>query len=150
MRVRFSGSDAISGVDDCSTSVYRGPDTARASVTGWCRDRAGNQRSRTRSFKFSEPLLQPNGSRRVTSPPLLDWVDVGKAREYNAQVWHNGRKILSRWPDASRLRLDRRWTYQGETHVLKRGERYRVYVWPRFRKGYGEMLARGGFTFVRG
>jgi hypothetical protein len=24
-----------------------------------------------------------------------------------------------------------------------------VYVWPRFRNGYGRLLGRGGFTFVR-
>ena len=149
VRVSFAGSDATSHIDGCSSSVYRGPNTARASVTGWCRDRAGNQSSITRSFKFSKPLLEPFG-RRVTSPPLLDWVDVRRAREYNLQVWHDGRKILSKWPDASRWQLGRRWMYQGETHVLKRGERYRVYVWPRFRNGYGELLARGGFTFVRG
>ena len=149
VRVSFTGSDATSHIDGCSSSVYRGPDTARASVTGWCLDRAGNQSSITHSFKFSKPLLEPFG-RRVASPPLLDWVDVRRAREYNLQVWHDGRKILSKWPDASRWQLGRRWKYQGETHVLKRGESYRVYVWPRFRNGYGELLARGGFRFVRG
>ena len=77
VRVSFAGSDATSRIDGCSSSVYRGPDTARASVTGWCRDRAGNQSSITRSFKFSKPLLEPIG-RRVTSPPLLDWVDVAQ------------------------------------------------------------------------
>ena len=148
VRVRFAGKDAVSGVAGCTSKVYRGPDTARASVTGWCRDRAGNQRNRTRWFRFSEPLLQPRRG-RVTSPPLLDWVDVRRVLGFNVQVWHEGRKILSRWPDGSRLQLERSWRYQGATYRLRRGEAYKVYVWPRFRKGYGRLLGRGGFTFVR-
>ena len=148
VRVSFAGKDAVSRVA-CSSKVYRGPDTPRASVTGWCLDLAGNKRTRTRVFKFSKPLVQPSG-RRVTSAPRLDWVDVGRAREYNAQVWHEGRKILSRWPDGSSLQLRRSWRFQGERRMLKPGERYKVYVWPRFPGGYGRLLGRGGFTFVKG
>ena len=129
--------------------MYRGPDRADASVTGWCRDRAGNQGFRTRRFKFSEPLVQPAGGRRLSSPPLLDWVSVPRAREYNAQVWRDGRKILSKWPDRSGLQLDRGWKYAGKWHQLRPGERYTVYVWPLFRKGYVQMLGKGGFRFVR-
>jgi hypothetical protein len=40
--VAFSGSDAVSGVEGCSTVTYGGPDSATATVTGTCRDRAGN------------------------------------------------------------------------------------------------------------
>ena len=75
--------------------------------------------SRARSSSPS-PSWSPSAE-RVTSPPLLDWVDVRRAREYNLQVWHDGRKILSRWPDASRWQLGRRWTYQGETHGAEAG-----------------------------
>jgi hypothetical protein len=148
VRVRFTGADKTSGLAGCLSPVYRGPDTARASVTGWCRDRAGNQRNRTRWFKFSKPLLEPR-SGRTSSPPLLDWITVSRALEYNVQVWHEGRKILSRWPDKSSLQLDRGWGYQGTEYKLRRGETYRVYVWPRFRQGYGDMIGRGKFTFVR-
>ncbi len=150
VRVSFAGKDAVSRVDHCSRRVYRGPDTARASVTGSCRDRAGNRRLRTRTFKFSEPLLRPRAGSRAQSAPLLDWVNVRRVLEYNAQVWHDGRKILSRWPDKSRLKLDRGWRFQGAWRRLRPGERYTVYVWPRFRRGYGELLSRGGFTFVGG
>ena len=149
VRVRFAGNDAVSRVAGCSSKVYRGPDTARASVTGWCRDRAGNQRNRTRWFKFSKPLLEPRRGARVTSAPLLDWVDVPRALGYNAQVWHDGRKLLSKWPEKSRLQLHRTWRFQGTTYRLRRGEAYKVYVWPRFRKGYGRLVGRGSFTFVR-
>lgn len=40
--VAFSGTDAGSGVEACSTVTYSGPDSGSASVTGNCRDRAGN------------------------------------------------------------------------------------------------------------
>jgi hypothetical protein len=47
------------------------------------------------------------------------------------------------------LQLDRSWRFQGTEYKLRRGETYKVYVWPRFRKGYGQLLGHGKFTFVR-
>ena len=149
LRVRFRGSDATSGLAACSTSVYRGPDSSRAAVKGWCRDRAGNIAYRTVRFRFSKPLLRPGFGARLSSPPLLDWVDVPGARGYNVQLWHDGRKILSRWPHRSRLDLDRVWWYAGKRRALRRGEPYVWYVWPRFPRGYGAMVGRSRFTFVR-
>jgi hypothetical protein len=87
---------------------------------------------------------------RVSSPPLLDWVGVPRARGYNVQLWHDGRKILSRWPTASQMQLDRRWSYQSRNSRLARGESYTWYVWPRFRHGYGKMLGSSRFAFVQG
>ena len=150
IRVTFSGTDATSRMAACATRVYRGPNRVRASVTGWCKDRAGNVGYRTRRFKFWEPLVEPGGGRRVSSPPLLDWVPVQRALEYNAQVWQDGRKILSKWPDRSRLQLERGWRFDDRWHQLRPGRRYTVYVWPRFRQGYGRLLGKGAFTFVRG
>ena len=40
--ITFNGSDAGSGIASCSTSSYGGPDSASASVSGTCRDVAGN------------------------------------------------------------------------------------------------------------
>jgi hypothetical protein len=40
--VAYSGSDATSGLDGCSSRSYGGPDSATASVSGTCIDRAGN------------------------------------------------------------------------------------------------------------
>jgi hypothetical protein len=85
----------------------------------------------------------------VASPPLLDWVSVPRALDYNAQLWHNGRKILSRWPSASRLSVQRSWRFQGRAYRLQRGESYTWYVWPRFRSGYGRLLGGSRFVFVR-
>jgi hypothetical protein len=149
VRIRFAGTDAVSHMDRCSSQIYGRPNTARASVTGWCRDRAGNTRTRTFKFRFSSPLLEPRKGMRVSSPPLLDWVSVPRARGYNVQLWHDGRKILSRWPTASQLRLDGSWGYQGHAYRLKRGESYTWYVWPRFRHGYGKILGSSRFAFVR-
>jgi hypothetical protein len=150
VRIRFAGKDALSRMDRCSSQVYGRPNTARASVTGWCRDRAGNTRTRTFRFRFSSPLLEPRKGMRVSSPPLLDWVGVPRARGYNVQLWHDGRKILSRWPTASQMQLDRRWSYQSRNSRLARGESYTWYVWPRFRHGYGKMLGSSRFAFVQG
>jgi hypothetical protein len=38
----FHGTDATSGLDGCTQARYEGPDAAAATVTGSCRDRAGN------------------------------------------------------------------------------------------------------------
>ena len=48
LSVSFSGTDATSGIDSCvPPQSYSGPDNANASVTGSCRDRAGNVTVRT-------------------------------------------------------------------------------------------------------
>jgi len=40
--IRWSGTDATSGIAHCSTGTYRGPDTGAAIANGGCLDRAGN------------------------------------------------------------------------------------------------------------
>ena len=40
--VAFGGTDQTSGIDACTTATYGGPDSATASVSGICDDRAGN------------------------------------------------------------------------------------------------------------
>jgi hypothetical protein len=149
VRINFTGQDPVSHVAGCSSTMYGHPNTANAAATGWCEDRAGNRATKTFRFRFSSPLLEPRKGMRVSSPPLLDWVSVPRARGYNAQLWHDGRKILSRWPTGSQLRLDGRWSYQGRMCRLARGESYTWYVWPRFRNGYGKMLGSSRFAFVR-
>jgi hypothetical protein len=39
---RFAGTDATSGLADCTNPTYAGPDSARASAIGSCVDKAGN------------------------------------------------------------------------------------------------------------
>jgi hypothetical protein len=42
LAVGFGGIDATSGVESCTQATYSGPDSANASVSGSCSDRAGN------------------------------------------------------------------------------------------------------------
>lgn len=150
LRIRYvGGHDALSGLARCSSHLYKGPDTARARVRGGCRDRAGNVKRKTVRFRFSKPLLVPGDGARPAEPPLLDWVDVRNARRYNVQLWRDGRKLLSRWPDESRLRLRWTWTYGGMERRLARDESYTWYVWPLFDSGYGERLGKSTFMLPR-
>jgi hypothetical protein len=47
-----SGSDSASGIDSCSGGSYDGPASDSASLTGTCKDRAGNTASDSVTFKF--------------------------------------------------------------------------------------------------
>jgi hypothetical protein len=40
--ITFTGSDRTSGIDACTDTTYGGPDSAAASVSGTCTDKAGN------------------------------------------------------------------------------------------------------------
>ena len=42
LAIGFAGSDALSGLERCTSITYRGPDSASASVHGTCTDVAGN------------------------------------------------------------------------------------------------------------
>jgi hypothetical protein len=52
LTVSFGGVDATSGVDDCTSATYSGPDSPTAFVGGSCRDRAGNQGTASLAFKY--------------------------------------------------------------------------------------------------
>lgn len=143
IRMFFSGSDTLSGIASCSAPAYRGPTSAEATVTGRCRDAAGNRAARTFTFKYAEPFLTPRKGARLVDPPLLDWPDVARARFYNVQLWHDG-KVLTRWPEKSRLRLRHSWRFHGERIRLKPG-RYEWYVWPRIHKRYRAAVGHSVF-----
>jgi hypothetical protein len=57
----FAGTDATSGIADCDTLVYDGPDTATGQVTGACRDVAGNSGSGSVPLKYdaTRPAITP-------------------------------------------------------------------------------------------
>jgi hypothetical protein len=71
----FQGSDATSGVASCSSTTYSGPDGAGVTVTGTCRDVAGNVGSGSFPLNFdSTPPAPPlviatPGDRRI----VLGW-----------------------------------------------------------------------------
>ena len=79
---------------------------------------------------------------------MLRWRAVPKAKFYNAQVYRNGRKILSLWPQRPRLKLTRSWQHGGRTFRLKPGV-YTWYVWPGFgtlaSPRFGKLLGQSSF-----
>jgi hypothetical protein len=75
LTVNFSGSDATSGIDTCTApKTYSGPDSGTASVSGSCRDKAGNQ-SGTSAFSFSYDATSPQvtGSSAGRQPDANGW-----------------------------------------------------------------------------
>ncbi|MGH3033820.1 MAG: hypothetical protein ACRDON_04600, partial [Gaiellaceae bacterium] len=91
-------------------------------------------------------LLSPREDAVLSQPPLLRWAAVPAATHYNVQLWRDNRKILSRWPARAQLQLPRFWRYQGRWYSL-RPARYRWFVWPGYRWGYGRYRTR---TFIVG
>jgi hypothetical protein len=75
--VSFAGSDATSGIESCTSAVYSGPDSANASVTGSCRDQAGNTASRSLSFKYD------------ATAPVLSAVSVGSGDGVHVVRWRS-------------------------------------------------------------
>jgi hypothetical protein len=76
--VSFTGTDATSGLGDCSSATYSGPDTGTASVSGTCKDVAGNVGTATYGFAYD------------ATPPTLAKVTAK----------HGNRNILLRWTDS--------------------------------------------------
>jgi hypothetical protein len=50
--VAFTGTDATSGIESCTSVRYGGPDNLAAAVAGYCRDVAGNVTNASHSFKY--------------------------------------------------------------------------------------------------
>jgi hypothetical protein len=73
--VTFAATDANSGVASCSSATYSGPDASAASVTGTCRDNAGNVSAPgTYALKYD------------ATPPA---VSASAARPADASGWFN-------------------------------------------------------------
>jgi hypothetical protein len=68
--VAFTGSDATSGIDTCTSASYGGPDTAGATVTGTCTDKAGN--SANGSFSLQYDSTPPAVKGALARPPDAD------------------------------------------------------------------------------
>ena len=156
------------GTDDvASTNVYSGAASAfsdlmlsrdltyRYTVTAF--DEAGNAASTTAlsapagGFRqLAGSALSPVDGARLSRPPLLRWKSVRRASYYNVQLFRNGRKILSAWPERRHLELRRSWRYGGERRRLTRGW-YRWYVWPgrgsRAERRYGKLIGSSRFYF---
>ena len=126
-------------------------------VTCTAGDARGNASSATfavavvlkRTAKAVGPMIAPRAGARVTAPPMLRWRAVRKAGFYNVQLYRGGQKILSAWPSRPRLRLHRRWTYNGHAFRL-RPARYTWLVWPAYgpptRPRFGKALGVSSFV----
>src|SRR5919106_3152176 len=74
--VDFSGIDPTSGLDACTSATYAGPDSGTTSLSGTCRDRAGN---------VSSPFGY--GLKYDQTAPVLTGANPG--RPANAAGWFN-------------------------------------------------------------
>lgn len=52
VKLLLSGGDALSGLDSCSAAPYSGPDASPASLTGSCRDAAGNTTNKAVAIRY--------------------------------------------------------------------------------------------------
>jgi hypothetical protein len=107
--------------------------------------------TRTLKTASSSALLSPRAGARVTAPPLLVWRRVARASYYNVQLYRGRQKLLSAWPERTRLRLRARWNYLGRQRHLSPGV-YRWYVWPGYgspaARRYGRLVGQSRFTVV--
>jgi hypothetical protein len=65
--VSFSGTDAMSGIDSCTSASYSGPDTSGATLSGSCTDKAGN--SASASYNVQYDASAPNVTIALARPP---------------------------------------------------------------------------------
>lgn len=97
-------------------------------------------------------LPRANALIPANSPPLLQWTSVRRAGYYNVQLFRDGRKVLSVWPQKPRYQIERRWRYAGKDQRLSLG-RYVWYVWPGYGNpsgaNYGDLVGRRAFSVVR-
>jgi hypothetical protein len=114
----FLGQDATSGIESCTTGAYGGPDGAGVSVTGSCRDNAGNASSGSFALNYDgtppgAPALKAlPGNHRVA----LSWsASPGAEAEVVRLGQPGGFKLLYRGPAAEytdrKLRNGRRYRY---------------------------------------
>jgi hypothetical protein len=118
------------------------------------RDAAGNTAHRAVAAVPRPHLVSPA---RLTAlrpglRPVLRWTPVRRASYYNVQLFRDGRKVLSVWPEKARYRLKKRWTYGGLRRRLVPGK-YRWLVFPgygpRSKSNYGKRLGPTSFRIRR-
>jgi hypothetical protein len=75
LTIAFSGADATSGLEGCSTAQYAGPDNASAAVAGSCRDLAGNSTPASFGFKYdaTAPTLFAVTAKRLNRSAEVAW-----------------------------------------------------------------------------
>jgi len=73
--IRWSGSDATSGIASCTTATYRGPDSGAATVNGGCSDRAGNSTGSPihLAYDATPPMLRKVAEQSTAAADVLSW-----------------------------------------------------------------------------
>jgi hypothetical protein len=82
LSVAFAGTDVTAGVDSCDAAKpYSGPDTVAVTLTGSCRDKAGNAASAPLTLKYdaTKPTAAPTASR---APDANGWFNHPVAVTY--------------------------------------------------------------------
>jgi hypothetical protein len=70
---QFQGSDATSGIGTCTALTYSGPETASGSISGSCRDRAGNSTARSFGVRYDTTDPVATGGRLARGPDRNGW-----------------------------------------------------------------------------
>jgi hypothetical protein len=124
LNIRWQGSDATSGIASCTTATYSGPDRPSASVTGICRDIAGNVASRPFVFNYdaTAPVLSKIGVTSRAGSDLVHWKSSGPADTAVVERRARGAKqrpVVYRGPGTAfkdkRIRSDLEYTYSVQT-----------------------------------
>lgn len=155
--VRIDRTPGVNGAK--TTRVYRG--TGRTFVDRTVRegvsyryevtaaDAAGNVAAIAVTADARPALYAPLAGAAVRAPVRLAWQPVARARYYNVQLYRNGVKILSSWPQRPTLRLAPTWRYLGKPQSLEPGL-HRWFVWPalgtRAKPRFGRPLGSSTFT----
>ena len=135
-------------------TVYKGLGTAavlrlKAGATGYVAlfayDRNGNVSSPARKVVSLAPLipLRPTTGSSVTSAPRLTWKPQSGAQYYNVQLYRNGSRVFTAWPDEAALSIPRSRLLPG-TYVW--------FVWPAVKRGgaapvFGKLIGRATFVY---
>ena len=67
------GTDATSGIANCPSVTYAGPDSASAGFTGTCSDRAGNSAARPFTLKYDGTAPAVTGAQPARGPNANGW-----------------------------------------------------------------------------
>jgi len=75
VKLALSGGDNLSGLASCDSPTYSGPDTSSGSLTGSCRDGAGNAASQSVALKYDStpPKLRKLGVASANRTVTLTW-----------------------------------------------------------------------------
>jgi hypothetical protein len=92
--IRWSGTDATSGVAYCTSTTYQGPASGAATVNGGCVDRAGNGASRPvhLAYDATPPVLGAVTEQSTAAADVLRWASSSPSDRIVVRRSARGRK----------------------------------------------------------